>query len=291
VDDRAKAIFNTFGLFDELKQKEEVSSETLSKNLNDQVRVLAEWAASFERLAAKGVDEGLLAELRAMGPSAYNEINALSKMSDKELTAYTEMWKQKHALARMMAVDELKGLRQDTDNEIRGLLNDMDNLVKPGGMAIGENLGDSIINGINNRAGAVYNAVQNLAQGIISTAQNALAIFSPSKIFTDFGENVDMGFIQGVENLAGAVKSSVNALFGDLGRNMSSGVSFDTSGLSGFGGVSAAMNGRDGTDAGIVNQFNISQMVVREDADINRIASQLYRLQQQSQRGRGLALA
>jgi len=293
VDDRAKAIFNTFGLFDELKQKEEVSSQTLTDNLNAQVRALATWAADFDRLAAKGIDEGLLAELRAMGPSAYAEINALSRMSESELTTYTNLWKQKHALARMMAVEELRGLRKDTDDQLRGLLTDMDNLVKPGAMAVGENLGDSIINGINNRAGAVYNAVQNLANGIINTARAALEIFSPSEIFTDIGESVDQGFINGVLGMAGAVRSAIAEVFSNLGKNVGAGFNLDMSGVSaGVRGASLRSSASgSGSEAGIVNQFNISELVVREQADINRIASQLYRLQQQSQRGRGLALA
>ena len=53
--------------------------------------------------------------------------------------------------------------------------------------------------------------------------------------------------------------------------------------------VASLMNdmkgGREGT---ITNNFNVSQLVVREEADINRIAQRLQKLQDRENRKRGI---
>lgn len=46
-----------------------------------------------------------------------------------------------------------------------------------------------------------------------------------------------------------------------------------------------------GTGKGISNNFNISQLVVREEADVKKIARELHNMQQRSNRGRGLSPA
>jgi len=126
VDSRAKTIYNSFGMFDELKKKEaEVSGKTLTDNLSAQVDELKNWAENLEALSKKGVDGGLIAELKAMGPKANAEIAALSKMSEPELEKYQALWKEKAALARTQAVSELKGLRADTKAQIKGLKDDL----------------------------------------------------------------------------------------------------------------------------------------------------------------------
>ena len=58
VEGRTQTIYNSFGLFDELKKKEEVSSDTLKANLKDQVKELEDWSKNLQTLTEKGVDKG-----------------------------------------------------------------------------------------------------------------------------------------------------------------------------------------------------------------------------------------
>ena len=57
-----------------------------------------------------------------------------------------------------------------------------------------------------------------------------------------------------------------------------------------FASAVASMMDTEGTGTGsgdITNNFNISQLVVREEADIQKISQQLYKLQQRNSRAKG----
>lgn len=126
VEDRANAIFRSFGLFDEVSMDEEVSGRDLIKNLQDQVNAIDLWASEFERLAKKGINEGLLEELRNMGPKALPQLQALNKLTDRELSLYSELWETKMFLARTQAEKELEGMKEDTEIKIEELRNQAD---------------------------------------------------------------------------------------------------------------------------------------------------------------------
>lgn len=120
VDRRAKSLRDFVGLFDAVTRKE-VSGQQLLENLRGQLDVFREWQANLRVLAARGVDEGLLAELREMGPKAASEIAALTTLSDAELNEYVALWREKNALARQQAEQELSYLAVETQQKIAEL--------------------------------------------------------------------------------------------------------------------------------------------------------------------------
>lgn len=121
LESRANSLYQSYGLFDEVKEREEVSGETLMKNLTDQVQEFGEWQDILGSLSARGLDSELVGELQEMGPSAIAQIKALNSMSDSELEKYAALWSMKHAQAREQAVGELEGLRIETQNNIAQL--------------------------------------------------------------------------------------------------------------------------------------------------------------------------
>src|SRR5690606_20681462 len=64
---------------------------------------------------------GLLEELRQMGPKALPEIAALNKLTDEQLSKYSDLYKEKSELARQQAVKELEVMRADTQKQIFAL--------------------------------------------------------------------------------------------------------------------------------------------------------------------------
>ena len=121
LESRTNSLYQSYGLFDEVKEREEVSGETLMKNLTDQVQEFGEWQDILGSLSARGLSSELVGELQEMGPSAIAQIKALNSMSDSELEKYAALWSIKHAQAREQAVGELEGLRIETQNSIAQL--------------------------------------------------------------------------------------------------------------------------------------------------------------------------
>ena len=121
LESRTNSLYQSYGLFDEVKEREEVSGETLMKNLTDQVQEFGEWQDILGSLSERGLSSELVGELQEMGPSAIAQIKALNSMSDSELEKYAALWSIKHAQAREQAVGELEGLRIETQNSIAQL--------------------------------------------------------------------------------------------------------------------------------------------------------------------------
>lgn len=123
---REDSLYKSYGLFDAVKERDEVSGDTLMKNLEGQIKEFGEWQDILESLAGRGLDSDLLEELQDMGPDAIAQIKALNNMSDSELEKYADLWKVKHAMAREQAVGELEGLREETQQNIAKLREEAD---------------------------------------------------------------------------------------------------------------------------------------------------------------------
>lgn len=111
VKTRAEAIAGFAGLFDSVAEQTEIGGDTLIDNLAGQVELLEQWQADMEELMARGIAGSMLEELREQGPRAAAEIHAMTKMSDKELTKFGELYAEKIKLATETAVNELGGLQ------------------------------------------------------------------------------------------------------------------------------------------------------------------------------------
>lgn len=123
LDNRARSLMDFVGLFDEVTSKE-VSGETLLDNLRGQVSAFEDWSKNIEELAARGVDKGLIEELREMGPKAGPEIAALNTLTDEQLSEYVVLWKRKNRDAREEAITQLRQQRIEMEQKLIEIRND-----------------------------------------------------------------------------------------------------------------------------------------------------------------------
>jgi hypothetical protein len=121
VNSRTQTLYSTYGLFDEVEKPKYVSGFELINNLEDQNTAFDKWQNSIGVLAAKGVDDGLVKELRDMGPKSLAQINALNRLSDSELSRYVDLWQKKSQEAKDQAVSELQSLKEANDKKIQEL--------------------------------------------------------------------------------------------------------------------------------------------------------------------------
>lgn len=126
VASRTQALYSTHGLFDKVEKPEYVSGFDLITNLEDQVMEFDKWQSSIATLADKGIDDGLIAELKAMGPKSLAQIRALNRMTKPELDRYVTLWRKKNNEAKAQAIDELSPLKEETSLEIKRLTREAD---------------------------------------------------------------------------------------------------------------------------------------------------------------------
>jgi TP901 family phage tail tape measure protein len=286
VDKRAEAIYNTFGLFDELKKAEDVAKDTLIKNLNDQVAELSSWAYQLDALAKKGIDEGLLEELRGMGPKANPQLKALNSMTESELTRYAELWSQKHRLARVQAIEELEGLRQETDKKIRELgeqaRSSMEDNVIPIIKRSGEGMAEGIIEGFESRETDILTRISNMMARVVTQVNTDMEISSPSRVFARAGkfmaEGLGLGFTDEMTKVSSQLSQALPHELKDRGA-----VARDT--------ASAAMRPTE-IKVDMTGLFSGAVITIREESDIRRLAKEIAGLlpgiMSQANRGVGL---
>jgi len=118
LETRAKALSNFVGLFDAVTNKD-VSGSKLLNNLRSQVDAFENWQENISALAARGIDEGLLQQLREMGPEAGSEIAALNTLTDDQLVEYVSLWKKKNQAAKAEAVDQLQQQRVEMQQKLQ----------------------------------------------------------------------------------------------------------------------------------------------------------------------------
>ena len=131
----------------------------------------------------------------------------------------------------------------------------------------GKNLISGFIDGINSMISNVKDAVS----GVIGTVKDYLGFSSPAKkgegrFIEDWGYNMVEGFMDGMKKAIPQLQSTLNAAIPNMSSQNLTSSTFNT------------------TNSFVVNA------VIREENDIKKVAQELYRLQQQKNRGRGLAL-
>ena len=159
----------------------------------------------------------------------------------------------------------------------------------PGAMTdIGVQSVNGMINGMYSRSSALYSAVNSIVSTAIARARTAAAVRSPSRKTMEIFENVGEGMVVGLENkrekvaktaqsvVEDALKLEIGTLkMPDIDDSLPNVDAHDTS--------ATATN-----ETKIENHWHIESMSVREEADIRKVAAQLYRLQQSDARSRGM---
>ena len=233
VGDRAKSIASFAGVFDEFKINQEKSGEDLMSNLQSQVDGFKLWQESIADLSARAIDEGLMAELEAMGPKAAGELAALNAMTDAQLEEYSKLYKEKQALAREQAEVELVGMKDDTEKRIGELrstvqseLDELNAVWKDSSITIveetgnelsklrdvGQQAGQGLLDGLASMEGALVSRAQSIAESVKSAMAGAFDIHSPSRWMRDMiGKNMMVGWMDGMEAMKSKVMSVANA--------------------------------------------------------------------------------
>lgn len=237
VSKRENSLKNTKGLFEEFTVDLSRTGDELMKNLQTQIVHFEGWQREIEQLATRAIDDGLLAELREMGPNALAEIVALNSMTDSQLTQYSELYRTKSKWAREVAEKEHIGMKNDTEKQIKGLRENankqLDTLQREWNTKIksittdtstelssleqiGRDAGNGLLQGLSSTSNAIKSKALDIANSVKKTIQSALDIHSPSRVTMGFGVNINEGLIKGMEQSQSRLQQAMNNVYGSL---------------------------------------------------------------------------
>ena len=131
-------------LFDGFTVNANTSKADLLNNLQEQVGGFQAWSDEINRLSKRGVDDGLINELKQMGPKALPQIQALNQMTGQELESYVKLWGEKNKLAREAAEEEMKPLKDNVVaklGEVETAMENQQSAMETAGGGLGKAIG------------------------------------------------------------------------------------------------------------------------------------------------------
>ena len=218
------------GLFEEFtsglsssEQEIQSLSDSMLANLRSQVAGIEGWANEIEKLSKRGIDEGLLAELRKMGPEASLQIQALNSMTDGELATYEGLYKTRSEAARDAAKTALEPMAGDVAEALDAaekVIEGRNEAMKQLGTELAKGIGD----GIDAGTWYVEQAARDVVNAAVAAARKAGKIESPSKLMRDevgqyLGEGVGVGFESAIKKLSNTVGASIQTDGVNMGLN------------------------------------------------------------------------
>jgi phage-related protein len=151
----------------------------------------------------------------------------------------------------------------------------------------GGNLLKGLWQGISDAGAWLWDKISGFFGGIMDKIKHFFGISSPSKLFRDqIGKNLALGIGDGFTDEMDAVAKDMNdAMPTSLDMpDLNAEVGYGFKRRGGFGGA-------DSDSGGVTNNFNIAALWVREEADVHKIARELYDLQRTALRKKGVAFA
>ena len=246
--------------FQAIEQQAVVSVDQMTANLQKNIEAVDKWAGNLETLARRGLDQGLIEQLRQAGPKAAEQTQALVEASDEQLGVLNQKWneagdKAKEGFLRGInatgaeLAPEVQAMVTAIGNEFRKALQAAGFNVK--GREIPEKVGEGITSNITAAAQAMSGIAEAAKQGFNGVPEEARN--SGAQVSGQYAQGItdNQSVAQGAgELLKSASLSALDGIFGDaqtkgseLGSGLSSGVS---------GGIEAVQGAANALKAGAV---------------------------------------
>lgn len=84
-DEFANTLSDSLNLFDEVTEQEEISTTEILNNMEENLKRIGGWSYNLRKMIKMGFSEGLVEELRQMGPEAANKVEAFVRMGANEI--------------------------------------------------------------------------------------------------------------------------------------------------------------------------------------------------------------
>lgn len=210
-------------MFDTIDTESELTTQQMIENMQANTEAVSTWADNLKTLAERGLDQGLLQELRDAGPESAATVAELVTATDEQLQQLSESYRAAGQAAATALQTELglpevtnsgsqmvttmaEGVTNNTaltDATIQ-MINSAVTSAKPkalsGGQEIGRQMDNGIVAGVIAGRFAVINAIVQTVRDAIAAARAEAEINSPSRVMRDLiGMNMMKGWAIGLE--------------------------------------------------------------------------------------------
>lgn len=208
-------------MFDTLSDDSELSVAEMTQNLLENQRVISEWATNIDTLAKRGINEGLLEQLRQAGPESAGYVNAMVQASDAELQALSEAFANggETATNALKTVFDTSTVPESAMNLITKTQQTLNEQITAADFSsLGQNVGQGLSEGISSSSETVATAAGAMATGVNEAAANTLGVHSPSTVFMGYGQDLINGLVIGMQGQSGTLNATMTMLMTSAGQ-------------------------------------------------------------------------
>lgn len=237
-------------MFDRINTESELSVAEMIDNLEHNQQAVAQWADNLAQLGQRGLDEGLLQQLRDAGPEAAGTVAELASATDEELARLSEVFANGsevavQALLKELGLPEVTSSGSDMVDDIAAgveknpsledatvqLIQDTktaaENQLRASDFgSIGQQMIAGITAGVQAGASGLLEAMRSAVRSAVAAAKSEADIHSPSRVFRDvIGLNIMRGWALGVEDGQPLVERGMIEAMDSLRREIAGGLS------------------------------------------------------------------
>ncbi|HEM4684817.1 TPA: tape measure protein [Streptococcus suis] len=195
----------TTGMFDAIEQKSAISIEQINANLETNRAAIEQWSSNLAILAERGVDQGVLEQLRQMGPEGAAQTQVFVNATDEELSVLQENFRANAEAAKNAMGSVMDSAGVEIPDKVKGLVTNITSglqaeLANANFASLGEEVPNGAAVGIENGSAKAVEATKSVGTKIRQGFKENLGIHSPSRVFTEFGGHITEGLANGITN-------------------------------------------------------------------------------------------
>lgn len=235
--------------FQAIEQQTALSADQMTANLQKNIDAVDKWSQNLETLAKRGLDQGLIEQMRQAGPKMANQTQALVDSSDEQLGRLNTKWTEAGDKAKEGFLRGIRATGQELPPEIESMVTAIGDefrsaLADAGFEVKGREIPQKTAEGIRSGKGDVQQAASEVTEASKQAFNNLPTEAKYS------GSQVSGGYAQGITDNQGSVQGAVDGL-----KNASLGV---LANLFGEGQVKGAELGA-GVGDGVLSRSDVVQ--------------------------------
>lgn len=197
--------------FQAIEQQTALSADQMTANLQKNIDAVDKWSQNLETLAKRGLDQGLIEQMRRAGPKMADQTQALVNASDEQLGALNTKWTEAGDKAKEGFLRGIRATGQELPPEIESMVTAIGDefrsaLADAGFEVKGREIPQKVSDGMRSGKGDVQQAASEVTEASKQAFNNLPTEAKYS------GSQVSGGYAQGITENQGSVQGAVDGL-------------------------------------------------------------------------------
>ena len=197
--------------FQAIEQQAALSADQMTANLQNNIDAVDKWSQNLEILAKRGLDQGLIEQMRQAGPKMANQTQALVDASDEQLGRLNTKWTEAGDKAKEGFLRGIKATGVELAPEVQAMVtaigDEFRSALADAGLEVkGREIPQKTAEGIRSGKGDVQQATSEVTEASKQAFNNLPTEAKYS------GSQVSGGYAQGITDNQGSVQGAVDGL-------------------------------------------------------------------------------